>query len=64
MIEKYKEGIMLNRAMELQDKLQNFRRDFHKFPELGFQEYRTSTMVAEVLTSLGCQVSWVRAYQL
>jgi amidohydrolase len=56
MIEKYKEGIMLNRAMELQDKLQNFRRDFHKFPELGFQEYRTSTMVAEVLTSLGCRV--------
>jgi len=47
---------MLNRAMELQTKLQNFRHDFHKHPELGFQEYRTSTKVAELLTLLGCRV--------
>jgi amidohydrolase len=42
--------------MELQEKLQKYRQDFHKYPELGFQEYRTSTRVAEVLTSLGCRV--------
>jgi amidohydrolase len=47
---------MLNRAMLLQDKLQEYRHDFHKFPEIGFQEYRTSTKVAEVLTLLGCRV--------
>ena len=47
---------MLNRAMELQEKLQGYRRDFHKHPELGFQEYRTSAKVAESLISLGCRV--------
>src|SRR4030067_1516539 len=47
---------MLNRAIDLQTKLQNFRHDFHKHPELGFQEYRTSTKVAELLTLLGCRV--------
>jgi amidohydrolase len=47
---------MLNRSIELQEKMQGYRRDFHKHPELGFQEYRTSTIVAEVLSSLGCRV--------
>jgi len=47
---------MLKRAMELQSKLQAYRRDFHKFPEVGFQEYRTSSRVAEILTTLGCRV--------
>ena len=47
---------MLKRAMELQNKMQGYRRDFHKYPELGFQEFRTSARVAEVLTSLGCRV--------
>jgi len=47
---------MLNEAMELQEKMQGYRRDFHKHPELGFQEYRTSAKVAESLTSLGCRV--------
>ena len=47
---------MLNRAKELQDKLTGYRHDFHKFPEVGFHEFRTSAKVAEVLTSLGCRV--------
>lgn len=47
---------MLNRAMELQNKLREYRRDLHKFPEVGFQEHRTSAKVAEVLTGLGCRV--------
>ena len=47
---------MLNRAMELQEKLQEYRHDFHKHPELGFKEERTSAKVADVLTSLGCRV--------
>ena len=47
---------MLNRANELQQKLVSYRRDFHKFPELGFTEYRTSARVAEVLAALGCRV--------
>jgi amidohydrolase len=47
---------MLNRAKELQDKLMEYRHDFHKFPEVGFTEIRTSTRVSEVLSSLGCRV--------
>ncbi len=47
---------MLNQAKELQEKLSGYRHDFHKFPEVGFQEYRTSTKVVEILTSLGCRV--------
>ena len=47
---------MLNKAMDLQEIMQGYRRDFHKHPELGFQEYRTSAKVAESLTSLACRV--------
>ncbi len=47
---------MLDRAMQLQDKIQAYRRDFHMHPEIGFQEHRTSAKVAEILTSLGCRV--------
>jgi amidohydrolase len=47
---------MLERALELQDKLRDYRHDFHKYPELGFMEYRTSARVGEILTSLGCRV--------
>jgi len=47
---------MIKEAMGLQEKMQGYRRDFHKYPELGFKEYRTSSKVAEVLSSLGCKV--------
>ena len=47
---------MIKEAMDLQEKMQGYRRDFHKYPELGFKEYRTSSKVAEVLSSLGCKV--------
>ncbi|PWB53033.1 MAG: amidohydrolase [Anaerolineales bacterium] len=47
---------MLNQAKELQTKLTEYRRDFHMHPELGFNEYRTSAKVAEVLRSLGLRV--------
>jgi len=32
------------------------RRDFHRHPELGFQEVRTASVVARVLTELGVEV--------
>lgn len=47
---------MLNRAMSLQEKMREYRRDFHMHPELGFKEFRTSAKVAEILTSLGYRV--------
>ncbi len=33
-----------------------FRRDFHRHPELGFQEERTSEKIADELTNLGYEV--------
>jgi amidohydrolase len=47
---------MLTRADELLEKLVAYRHDFHQHPEVGFNEFRTSAKVAEVLTSLGCRV--------
>ncbi len=32
------------------------RRDFHKYPELGFQEFRTSKIVGDYLENLGMEV--------
>lgn len=32
------------------------RRDFHRFPEIGFQEHRTSKIVAQTLQDLGLEV--------
>lgn len=47
---------MLIQAKELQEKLTGYRHEFHKFPEVGFHEYRTSAKVAEILSALGCRV--------
>ncbi len=39
--------------LELQASLVQWRRDFHRFPELGFQEKRTSKAIAEKLSAWG-----------
>ncbi len=39
--------------LELQTSLVQWRRDFHRFPELGFKERRTATAIAEKLTAWG-----------
>jgi len=43
-------------ADNLRDDLIAWRRDFHKHPELAFQEVRTSGIVAEKLNALGLEV--------
>ena len=43
-------------ALNLFEYTQSMRRDFHAHPELGFQEVRTSGIVARELTSLGLEV--------
>jgi amidohydrolase len=43
-------------ADKLYDYMVDQRRDFHRHPELGFQETRTSGIVAETLTELGMEV--------
>ena len=47
---------MLDRAYEIQGQLVRWRRDLHMHPELGFQESRTSALVADVLRSCGYRV--------
>lgn len=41
---------------ELKPELIALRRDFHKHPELGFQEYRTQGIVKKYLENLGLEV--------
>lgn len=44
-------------ANQLFSYTQHLRRDFHQFPELGFQEFRTAGIVANELRQLGLEVS-------
>lgn len=44
-------------AAELYPQLVTWRRDFHRHPELGFQEVRTAGIVADHLRGLGLEVS-------
>jgi len=46
----------LAEAEALRDDLVALRRDLHMHPELGFQEFRTSQLVAERLDALGYEV--------
>lgn len=46
----------LERAREMQDQIVAWRRDIHMHPELGFQEFRTSRLVADTLGSMGIEV--------
>lgn len=43
-------------AEALRDELIARRRDFHQHPELGFEEFRTAGIVAEVLSALDIEV--------
>ncbi|MDX1384205.1 MAG: amidohydrolase, partial [Thermoanaerobaculia bacterium] len=40
----------------MRDDLVTWRRDFHRHPELAFEEVRTSARVAELLASFGLEV--------
>lgn len=47
----------LQEAESYFDYTQDLRRDFHRHPELGFQEIRTAGIVARELSQLGIEVS-------
>jgi len=47
---------MLKRAREIEEQLIAWRRDIHKNPELGFEEFRTAASVAEELEALDYRV--------
>jgi amidohydrolase len=48
---------LLEHAQSLFQYTQQLRRDFHRHPELGFQETRTAGIVARELTALGMEVT-------
>jgi amidohydrolase len=45
--------MLLDHANAIAEQLVDWRRDFHRHPELGFQETRTAALVAEFAASLG-----------
>ncbi|WP_198374805.1 M20 aminoacylase family protein [Neoroseomonas rubea] len=47
---------ILNRIADFQPELSATRRDIHAHPELGFQEHRTSDLVAQQLAAWGIEV--------
>ncbi|GGG02910.1 hydrolase [Paenibacillus albidus] len=48
---------LLAAAQPLQEQLSAWRRDFHRHPEIGYEEIRTSGIVAAHLASLGLEVT-------
>jgi amidohydrolase len=47
---------MLNKAKKIQSEMVAWRRDIHMHPELGFEEKRTSALIAETMEGLGYRV--------
>jgi amidohydrolase len=47
---------IIERIAEFHDDLTNWRRDIHAHPELGFEEHRTSDLVARKLAEFGYEV--------
>ncbi len=47
---------IIERIAQIHDDLTSWRRDIHAHPELGFEEQRTSDLVAAKLAEFGCEV--------
>lgn len=47
---------LLDQAKEMESQLVEWRRDIHKHPELGFEETRTSRLVADTLREMGIEI--------
>lgn len=47
---------MLEKAQALEEQLVSWRRDIHMHPELGFEEQRTSRLVADSLREMGIEI--------
>ncbi len=48
--------IIKNIASEIEPDIINTRRDFHKYPELSYREFRTASLIARRLKYLGCEI--------
>lgn len=43
-------------ASEIEPDIINTRRDFHKYPELAYREFRTASLIARKLKEFGCEI--------
>ena len=48
---------IFKRINELEDELIALRRDFHRYPELGFKEFETSKRIVKYLSDLGLEIT-------
>ena len=48
--------MLITEILEYAAEMIAIRRDFHQHPELGFEEFRTSQRITELLTELGYEV--------
>ncbi|KAG0500870.1 hypothetical protein HPP92_000942 [Vanilla planifolia] len=47
-----------SRKSEFQEWLRNIRRKIHQYPEIGFEEYKTSELIRSELDALGIEYMW------
>ncbi|MCT4585374.1 MAG: amidohydrolase [Peptostreptococcaceae bacterium] len=47
---------IFNYIDEIEDEIINIRRDFHKYPETAWNEYRTASLIARTLDDLGFEI--------
>ena len=55
---------IIERIAKFHDELKEWRHDIHAHPELGFEEQRTSDLVAQKLAGFGCEVFRASRFQL
>ncbi|SHI55782.1 aminobenzoyl-glutamate utilization protein A [Dethiosulfatibacter aminovorans DSM 17477] len=49
---------IINYINNIEDKIISYRRDFHRYPELGWTEFRTASIIAKRLLELGFEVKY------
>ncbi|MGB9813238.1 MAG: amidohydrolase [Thermovenabulum sp.] len=47
---------MVNQYNQILEKAINYRRDFHMYPETGWLEFRTTSIIAKILSQLGYEI--------
>ena len=47
---------ILEQAARFSERMTEIRRELHRYPEVGFKEYRTSELIAKTLTETGIEV--------
>lgn len=49
-------SLIIEEANRIKEDIVKYRRDFHQYPETGFEEFRTAEKITQLLTSFGLKV--------